>query len=281
MLKMFELCPKFIYHWGENELRMTGDYYRLKNYITLLLLIVVFFGSCSYRNSSQILRYPKSFNTDTLKTIAVNNPKNTYPEYKIRAFDLISVRNLQDPELLGSRVGEIGTLKYNYKVSSDGFIILPVIGTIKVIGLNQDEAKSKIQELYAQSLFKDPIIELSINSLEVTLLGAFRAEGNLQIDNDNTDLIDILGKSGGLSDDANIKKIRIIRGDRKNPELIVVNLSNINSLSDPKLKLQDGDIIIAEKTNFSSFLKNATAFNIFSSVGLLFLNTYIILRSLK
>ncbi len=94
-------------------------------------------------------------------------------------------------------------------------------------------------------------------------------------------MIDIIGKAGGILDDANIKTIRIIRGDRSNPELIMVNLGNINTLSDPKLKLQDGDIIIAEKTRFSSITKDLISFNTIASLGILFLNAYLIVRSLK
>lgn len=261
-------------------MRMKGIINPLKKYLPIFLLLIVL-SSCSSRNSSLLLKYPKSFRTDTLKTVLVNNPKNTYPEYRIRNFDMISIRNLQDPELLGSRVGPIGELKNNYKVGKDGMLTLPVLGDVLVTGLTAEEAKIKIQQLYTAKLFKDPIIELSINSLEVTLLGAFKTEGNLKLDNDNMDLIDVIGKSGGFTDDANIKKIRIIRGDRKNPELIVLNLSNVNTLGNSKLKMQDGDIIIAEKSKYSTFLKNATGFNTIASIGILILNTYVVILSLK
>ena len=228
-----------------------------------------------------LLKFPKSFNADTLKTIIVANPTVNYQEYKIKAFDLISVRNLQDPTLIGSRVGEAGLSIYNYRVTKEGIIILPVIGNVKISGLNRIEAQNKIQELYASSLFKDPIIELRINSLKVTLLGAFNTQGNLILENEDFDLIDIIGQAGGVTDNTNIRNIRIIRGDRSNPELIVVNLADINTLSSPKLKLQDGDIIIAEQTKFSEFLRGAQNFNTLSSIGFLFLNIYLIIYSLK
>ena len=247
----------------------------------LYLILVFILGSCSPRNSMNLLKFPKSFNTDTLKTIIVANPTVNYQEYKIKAFDLISIRNLQDETLLGSRLGDAGLQLYNYKVNKDGEIILPVIGSIMVGGLNRQEAQNKIQQLYAASLFKNPIIELRINSLQVTLLGAFNAPGNLILDNEDYDLIDIIGKAGGVSDDANIKQIRIIRGNRSNPELILVNLANVNTLASPKLKLQDGDIIIAEDNKFSVFLKGVQNFNNISSIGLVLLNTYLIVRSLR
>ena len=247
----------------------------------LYLILVFILGSCSPRNSINLLKYPKSFNTDTLKTIIVANPTVNYQEYKIKAFDLISIRNLQDETLLGSRLDNAGLELYNYKVNKDGEIILPVIGNVLIGGLNRQEAQNKIQQLYAASLFKNPIIELRINSLQVTLLGAFNAPGNIILENEDYDLIDIIGKAGGVSDNANIKQIRIIRGNRANPELILVNLANVNTLASPKLKLQDGDIIIAEDNKFSVFIKGVQNFNNISSIGLVLLNTYLIIRSLR
>lgn len=260
---------------------MKGDGSRLKIYFPVFFFLIIILQACSSRYSSLLLKYPKSFKLDSLKTVAVNNPLNSYPEYQIHSFDIISIRNLQDPELLGSRIGAIGELKNNYKVNKEGLLTLPVLGDVMVAGLTAEEAKLKIQKLYANSLFKDPIIELRINSLKVILLGAFKAEGNLTLDNDDMDLIDVIGKAGGFTDEADIKKIRIIRGDRKNPELIVLNLSNIATLGNAKLKMQDGDIVIAEKSKTSSFLKDVNSFNIIASIGILVLNSIIIIRTLK
>jgi polysaccharide export outer membrane protein len=255
-------------------------------YLTKLNFLTLIFGllitsSCSFKNSSRILQYPKSFNLDTLKTVAVFNNQINYSEYKIKPYDKISIKNLQDASLLGSRDATVGSLQINYQVNSQGDIILPVIGDVKIAGLNKEEAKDKIEKLYSESLFKDPIIELTINSLKVTLLGAFTTEGNFELENEKTDLIDLIGKAGGISDEANIKNIRIIRGNREKPELIVADLSNINTLSNAKLILQDGDIIIAERNKFVLITKNLSGILSIASVAFLVLNSYLIIKSIN
>ncbi|MFC5283225.1 polysaccharide biosynthesis/export family protein [Pedobacter alpinus] len=257
-----------------------APYLQMKN-IIILFLFAVIISSCSVRNSSRILQYPKSFNTDTLKTVAVFNNQNSYPEYRIKVYDKISIQNLQDAELLGSTIGATGEFKVSYEVNQIGEIILPALGSIQIAGLTKEEAREKIQKLYGATLFKDPIIELNINNLKVTMLGAFKSEGNFLLENQKTDLIDIIGLAGGISDNANIKKIRIIRGNRTQPELIIADLSNINTLSNPKLKLQDGDIIIAEKNKFSLLSENIIALNSVVSIGILALNMYLILQRAK
>lgn len=266
---------------AETDILMNGNIYRLKNLSLLCLLAVVLMSSCSFKNSSRILRYPKSFNTDTLRTVAVFNGQETYSEYRIKVSDKLSVRNLQDPELLGSRLGTPTELRVTYDVNKDGTIILPALGSVKVVGLTREEARDEIQRLYGERLFKDPIIDLTINSLKITMLGAFNSEGNFVLENQTIDLLDMVGKAGGIADDANIKKIRIIRGNRENPELIVADLSNINTLSSPKLVLQDGDIIIAERNKFSVLTKNISPISSLTSMAFLVINTFILIKSIN
>jgi polysaccharide export outer membrane protein len=244
-------------------------------------ILLITLSSCSVQNSSRILKYPKSFKIDTLKTVATFNNQNSYPEYRIKFYDKISIQNLQDAELLGSRVGVSSEFEVDYEVNRYGEVILPALGIVKIAGLTKEEAREKIQKLYGATLFKDPIIELTINNLRITMLGAFKLEGNLLLQNQKTDLIDAIGLAGGITDDINVKKIRIIRGDRTKPELIIVDLSNINTLSNPKLNLQDGDIIIAERSKFAVFSKNISPVTAIASIGILLLNTYIIIQNIK
>ncbi len=266
---------------AEIDMLMNGNIYRLKNLSFFWLLAVVLMSSCSYKNSSRILQYPKSFNSDTLKTVAVFNNQSTYSEYRIKPFDKIIIKNLQDPELLGARSGSTGDLRINYEVNQNGEIVLPALGNVSIVGLNKQQATDKIQKLYGEALFKDPIIELTINSLKVTMLGAFNSEGNFMLENQKTDLVDMIGVAGGVSDEANIKKIRIIRGNRNNPELIIADLSKVNTLSSPKLILQDGDIIIAEQNKLAVISKNILPINALASIAILALNTYLIIRNIK
>ena len=253
----------------------------IKLVFLMLIGLIVLMSSCAIKNSSKILQYPKSFNIDTLETVAVFNGQKAYSEYRIKPFDKVSVANLQDAELLGSRVGSPGALKINYEVSKSGEITLPGLGNVKIAGLTKQQATNQIQKLYGDALFKDPIIELTINNLRVTMLGAFNVEGNFVLENQKTDLVDMIGLAGGIADDANIKKIRIIRGSRENPELIIADLSNFNTLSNAKLTLQDGDIIIAERSKFSIVAKNIAPITSIASVGVLLLNTYIIIKNTR
>lgn len=268
---------------AETDIRMNGNSYRLKKFSFLCLLGIVLMSSCSYKGKNVLLKENIKLPEDSLKTVFVSNNTQKYDTYTIRAYDLIFIRNLQNPGLIGgeSSFYAANPKEANFRVELDGNVNLPVIGKVMVIGLTRSEASDKIEKLYKEKLFNDPIIELKIASLKVTLLGDVGAPGNYLLEKEDYDLIDILGEVGGLKEKADPKNIRIIRGNRENPEIIYANLTNINTLKNPKLKLRDGDIILVQKQKFYERFDKIQAYSILASLGVTLLNTYIILRNLK
>jgi polysaccharide export outer membrane protein len=267
---------------AETDMRMNGSIYRLKNISFLCLLAVVLMGSCSYKNRNALFKQTDEINRDSIETVYVSNPTADYKEYRIQPFDEISIRNLQNPGLVGgeSLGGSLEAGQATFLIKKDGLVDLPVIGSVKIGGLTKEEAKLKLQALYAEKLFINPIIELTISSLNVTLFGEAVRPGVYPLITENTGLTDVLAKAGGLTANANPKMVRIIRGDRNNPEVIYVNLKNVNTLASPKLILQNGDIIVVEKYRFYNSLDKVNTLTSIVSVFAIILNTYLILQRL-
>ena len=246
---------------------------------TLKLLIIGFlFTSCASNKSALFVAKTDKI-MDTLKTVYVVNdhqPEDIY--YKIKPQDIIAVTNLQNLEFgVNSEPSAIAT----FTIQNDGYTVLPVIGNIQLAGLTRREAQSKLQDLYSKSLLKNPIIDLKIINLKVTLLGEFAARGKFLLEKDQTSLIDIIGEVGGLTPNANPKKIKIIRGDPSNPQIIYANLANINSLGNKKLILQSNDIIYAYPKKVAERSQNIQSMmNIIQPVVLL-LNSAIIIYNLS
>jgi len=220
--------------------------------------------SCGVRKERTLFNAPSDIVTDTIKQVYVVNDQGISDAYyKIKVNDQLAIRNVQNFEF-GATANSIATNVstpsgqnttsgsiqnvLSYPVDIDGKVNLPAIGKIEVVGLSRREAAIKIQEIYKTKLLKEPIIELSVVNLKVTLLGEFGKQGNFLLERDNTTLIDIIGEAGGISKTADPKTLKIIRGDRANPELIYVNLNDINSLASKKLILQNHDIIVLQPT---------------------------------
>lgn len=241
----------------------------LKHFVPLLIIIITF-SSCAVRKQKTLFNAPTDIITDTLKQVYVINDQGIGDlYYRIKANDQLAVRNLQNQEFgaIGAAVAQTsggsgnGSGVQSYSVDLDGKVNLPAIGKVEIAGLTRREAAIKLQSLYKEKLLKDPIIEVNVVNLKVTLLGEFARQGNFLLEKDNTTLIDIIGEAGGISKAADPKTLKIIRGDRANPELIYVNLNDINSLASKKLILQNNDIIYLQTTKSAALAEKMTSIN--------------------
>lgn len=242
----------------------------IKKYFLFIAIISILavLSSCGVRKERTLFNAPSDIVTDTIKQVYVVNDQGISDAYyKIKVNDQLAIRNVQNFEFgaTGNTTGSTSSSNsqqssasgginnvLSYPVDLDGMVNLPAIGKVEVIGLTRREAAIKIQDLYKNKLLKDPIIELSVVNLKVTLLGEFSKQGNFLLERDNTTLIDIIGEAGGITKTADPKTLKIIRGDRANPELIYVNLNDINSLASKKLVLQNHDIIVLQPTKSSA-----------------------------
>ena len=251
-----------------------------------LIFLVVFLGSCSFKQQ-QLLFKERGPNPDSLSS-ALKTSGNGTTDYRIQSQDILQIRNLQNIKYI---VEEAPTTSINgnsmiasqgqtYQVEDDGTVALPVIGRVKVAGLTRTEAMKLIEDDYRKDVLKDPIIDLKIINLKVTLLGEVKAQGNYPLVKDKTNLIEMIGIAGGLTDKANEKNIKIIRGDVKNPQITEVDLSKTGTLADPRLILQNNDIIYVAQSTRATKNDQLQNFNTTVQPLLLIMNTALIIYSL-
>jgi len=240
----------------------------------MLLLAVFFMCSCSYKQQHALFK----------TNVPVQAPVPVYlnSSYKISPDDMLQIRNLQNINYIATEqpVSSAAAQIPAYQVEEDGTVALPVIGRVLVSGLTKIEAARKIEDLYKKNLLKDPIIDLKIINLKVTVLGEIRTQGNYLLLKDKTTLVDIIGEAGGLTDKANEKTIQIIRGDKTHPQVIVADLNNIRTLASPELNLQNNDIIYISQNKRT--VRNDSMQNVSGIIqsALVFLNTALIIYTL-
>ncbi len=213
----------------------------------MLFLALFFLCSCSYKQQHAL------FKTDLAAPAPVYSsaPSVGNAGYKIGPDDLLQIRNLQNISYIANEqsLATSAPQATAYQVEEDGTVALPVIGRIMVSGLTRYQAARKVESLYKEKLLKDPIIDLKIINLKVTVLGEIRTQGNYLLLKDKTSLVDIIGEAGGLTDKANEKNIQIIRGDKAHPQLITADLNDIRTLANPELNLQNNDIVYIGQNN--------------------------------
>jgi len=249
----------------------------------LFFVLFIFFTSCSSRQYQTLFERKNNIaDTTSLKNAT------GIEQYQIKPQDILQIRNLQNinyivdetPLRPNTSGGASGGQGQTYRVEEDGTVALPFIDHIKVVGLTRIDAQNLIEGIYRKTVFKDPIIELKIVNLKVTVLGEIKGQGNYPLIKDKTTLVELIGEAGGLTDKANEKNIKIIRGTELNPQVTEVNLDNLQSINDPKSILQSGDIIYISQSKRAARNDNLQNFSVVFQSALIVLNTALIIFAL-
>lgn len=234
--------------------------------------------SCSYRQQQSLF-------DEKTGTGPVSKDLTDFRGHRIAVQDLLQIRNLQNRNYISnealshSTAGIAGNEGQNYLVEADSTIALPMLGHVKVVGLSRSEAANKIELLYRKEL-KDPIIELKIINLKVTLLGEVKNQGSYGLVKDQTSLIEIIGQAGGLTEKANSGKVKIIRGNLQQ-QVIEVDLGDIRSLSDTRTLLQNNDIIYVAQNKKAIRTEKLQSMSALLQPVMLLLNTALIIFTLS
>lgn len=198
--------------------------------------------------------------------------------YRIHVQDVLQIRNMQNVKYIaddptstqGSRNADEGQ---TYTVEPDGTVGLPVLGRIKIAGLTRFDAETKLDQLYGEKLIKDPVMQIKIINLKVTLMGEVRAPGNYPLLKDQTSLVEILGEAGGVTDKADAQTVKVVRGNPNNPQVFEVDLSKVNALS---FMMESHDIVYVVKNKHAIRNEKMQNFTTTAQPALLLLNTVLL-----
>jgi polysaccharide export outer membrane protein len=159
-------------------------------------------------------------------------------------------------DLLQITVFESKNLDTTVRVSSRGFVTLPLLGQIHVKGLTAREVEIKIEALYRAKYIKDPHVSVFVKehfSQRVTLVGQFENPGTYDYLSKQR-LLDVMALAGGLTDKAGhtvqIRRSGIMAGE---PNVFVVDLDQLINKGRMELNIEinGGDIIfVPEAGNF-------------------------------
>jgi polysaccharide biosynthesis/export protein len=219
----------------------------MKRLLYFLFLIVVLSG-CRVFVPSQMLRqgkYPITKFQDTIK----------HQEYKIAVNDELQINVFTNQgEKIIDPINSTNTISSQtsnslYLVEFDGQIKLPIIGRIQISHLTLREAEKMLEEKFS-TYFNKPYVQVKVTNNRVTIFPGGQGSKALVVtlDNPNTTLFEALAIAGGIQD-GKAHKIKLIRGNIKNPEVYIIDLSTIEGMTKANLILQANDIIYVEPRN--------------------------------
>jgi polysaccharide export outer membrane protein len=148
-----------------------------------------------------------------------------------------------------SRDDDIGIL-----VTQNGTVRLPMIGSVEIIGLTEDQASAKLIELY-KTYIRNPYVKVEIKNQRVIVIGEVKKPGVVSVTNGTMTVLEAIAQSGDLTDIASRDNVKIIRGDLRNPDVRSIDLANLVALNESSLFLRPNDIIYVQPRNLKAYNK--------------------------
>lgn len=153
-------------------------------------------------------------------------------------------------DLIQITVFESDNLNTTVRVSSRGFITLPLLGQFQVKGLTAREAEINIEGLYRAKYIKDPHVSVFVKehlSQRVTLVGQFKQPGTYDYPSKQS-LLDVMALAGGLTDKAgHTIHVRRKVSSPDEPNVLIIDLDRLikEGRTDLNIDINGGDIIFA------------------------------------
>jgi len=235
--------------------------------------VVYFNGMNSTDNSIGLDSYSPTYHIDDELVIIVN----ALDAEAARPFNKSSVSVSID--ILDARGRErIQT----YRIDPDGNINFPVLGKIKIAGLNRTQATTMLQDKLTDYI-KNPIVDIETVNYRITVLGEVARPGTFTATNERITLVEALSLAGDLTIYGERENVLVIQDYDGKKTYTRVNLKSNDLFNSPVYYLSQGDVVYVEpnKTRAKNSAIGAQTGVLLSSLGLLISMTALIVTILN
>lgn len=224
-----------------------------KNFFVLLMLVIL--SSCVTQKDLIYLQNDGS----TSSTIPINEIQNK--PYRVQTYDVLSIRvKTVDPKInelftitstnpnAGGMMqqGEQGLYFNGYNVDAQGFIRLPVVGRMSVIGLTLEEIRDNIEQKLLDDFVTEEsnlFVTVKMAGIRYIINGEIGSPGINFIYNDKATIMDAIANSGDITMLGNRKEVMIYRQYPHGTETYSIDLTNIKAMNSPQFFIQPNDFI--------------------------------------
>jgi polysaccharide biosynthesis/export protein len=158
-------------------------------------------------------------------------------DYVISAGDLVQISVFESQEL-----------QREARVGARGFLSLPLLGPVQVMGLTTAEAERRIEDLYRAKYIHDPHVSIYIKEQQgqkVTLVGAVKKPGTYDYPARRR-LLDVLALAEGFDDKAGKSvQVRRVVDDPNVPTTYLIDMDELiqKGRTELNMEIKSGDVI--------------------------------------
>lgn len=203
-------------------------------------------SSCASKEDIVYFQDAKKFET----IVSDNTQNNTF---KVNDVIGINVSTLDPtasiPFNLVNSVRQEGSFaqpqQLDYIVDKNGEIDFPVLGAVKVMGLNPQETKDLLKEKLKPYL-KDPIINIRLRNFRVTVLGQVNRPGTYQVNGEQITVLEAIGLAGDINIKGKRDNVLIVKDFNGTKVYNRIDLTSKDVLSSNSYYLTQNDVVYVE-----------------------------------
>lgn len=221
------------------------------SYIVVLLTIVscstpqqVYFSDAVHDSSEKILNtYIETIHPGDQLYIYVYS---TMPEVVIpfnQETLTQSIPEVQEYENFAKNVHKVN----GYKVSSNGYIQFPILGSIHVGGLTQDSVERIIQkQLVDNGYVSDAVVTVNSMNFRVSVIGEVASPKELHVEGDRLTILEALAMCGDITLSGQRNNVIVMREKGNNIVPIEIDLTQKTMFDSEAYYMQSNDIVYVE-----------------------------------
>jgi polysaccharide export outer membrane protein len=228
-------------------------------FIFSLFVASVFLTSCIPQKNLLLMQYDKLIDSTYAKTFTGKHFEDTI--YRIQPNDYLYISITSVEKSLTQFVEPVAGINYlnsqnqalvGYHVYDDGSIYFPYIGIIRLGGLTIREARDTMK-VYAAKIVGRCRIELVLINNTIYMLGEFLNQGTYNMTRNKLSIFEAISLAGGLTDYAKRNKIKVLRNEKGEKKMYVIDLRSGNLIGKNMFYVYPNDLIYAEPMKAKAF----------------------------
>lgn len=237
------------------------------NRISIVMLALLLLGSCvNHRKASLLAEHDKR-----ATRFDIENPRET--SYKVQTGDQLYIKvHSLDPQTSRFFQTEFPNLMNptylylnSYTVDEEGFISFSFVEKLQVQGRTLQEVQRTVQGVLNE-YFSDVNVIVKLVNFQITLLGEVRSPGTQTIQREYANLLQAISLAGGVTQFADINKVKLIRQTPSGSLVKIIDLSQLNLLAEDYYHLMPNDILYVDHRPVKSFTQSAVPYGLFLSI---------------
>ncbi len=166
---------------------------------------------------------------------------SAFDDLAVKPFNIATMEATSDPDLNQQNGSS------RYMVTTEGFVIMPVLGKIYCKGMTKQQLKEDIEERLKVYL-TDPMVDIRLVNFSLSVIGEVKSPGQITSSNEKLNIFQALSLAGDMLETGDRTNVKLIRNSEKEGKDTVVSLdiSEAGIVNSPYYYLQLNDRLYVE-----------------------------------